>query len=733
MRIEIPTNNPAPILDREGPKPESNGEKGEPAFFAVIGQMSAEGDHSKQTVERIPSLTADRKEVQKKETEKKGHECERPFPGTMPSAFPASERQQAVAAPDSSRPACESCNTSSADGARDPEEASAEGSAAPPESASTMDPALLAGDVTSPGEPAPEAAASISPGRPSPEVSGEEFDASTDRALQGDVARAEQASVEAAGALFRTLSQPVTNTAPQAGLTARVATPPSASPETDSSQAPAKGASTLAAPGPSVDLTLAAQRALDAVGGARTKAGVLEIGVTAPSVAANDKHSSESFDNQQGAKGGWSSGQHGNHEQAAVSPQALQRPSEVCPATPPAGLTTPVAPPPSASPETDSSQAPAKGASTPAAPGPSVDVTLAAQRALDAVGGARTKAGVLEIGVTAPSVAANDKHSWESFDNQQGAKGGWSSGQHGYHEQAAVSPQALQRPSEVCPATPPAGPVPALFTSSGRAGNPIEVPDRGSSEAQLADVEAAKSESAEYHPLPDDSASLAAADMQTAQSMIPHSQPARTSATDLPVSGMLRQVQDAESVTSTSWVAGAPSRPNAAEADLNGLSALVAPKHAAPSQEPDFLSQLARRIDMQLRDGENVIRIQLKPSSLGRIEIRAETSGTGVVAAIITESSGVKNYLEHNLHLLQQSFLDQGLKVDRINVTVQEGFQPQHSSSGHQDSRSGGGQQGDSRSPVWHASQFEWSSEELTVDTQTLMALRPHSTFHAVA
>jgi flagellar hook-length control protein FliK len=613
MRIEIPTNNPAPILDREGPKPESNGEKGEPAFFAVIGQMSAEGDHSKQTVERIPSLTADRKEVQKKETEKKGHECERPFPGTMPSAFPASERQQAVAAPDSSRPACESCNTSSADGARDPEEASAEGSAAPPESASTMDPALPAGDVTSPGEPAPEAAASISPGRPSPEVSGEEFDASTDRASQGDVARAEQASVEAAGALFRTLSQPVTNTAPQAGLTARVATPPSASPETDSSQAPAKGASTPAAPGPSVDLTLAAQRALDAVGGARTKAGVLEIGVTAPSVAANDKHSSESFDNQQGAKGGWSSGQHGNHEQAAVSPQALQR------------------------------------------------------------------------------------------------------------------------PSEVCPATPPAGPGPAPFTSSGRTGSPTEVTDRGSSQAQLADVEAAKSESAEYHPLPDDSASLAAADMQTAQSMIPHSQPARTSATDLPVSGMLRQVQDAESVTSTSWVAGAPSRPNAGGADLNGLSALLAPKHTAPSQEPDFLSQLARRIDMQLRDGENVIRIQLKPSSLGRIEIRAETSGTGVVAAIITESSGVKNYLEHNLHLLQQSFLDQGLKVDRINVTVQEGFQPQHSSSGHQDSRSGGGQQGDSRSPVWHASQFEWSSEELTVDTQTLMALRPHSTFHAVA
>jgi flagellar hook-length control protein FliK len=595
MRIEMPANSATPKLDREGPKPENDEAKGATPFFAVIGQMSAEDDGSKRTVEQSPSLTAGRSEMQKKETEKgRGSEREKPSAGAAPSALLASERRQAAKAPDSSRKAFESSDSPGADGPLASKGASPEGSVAQPERASAAGPASPAASATLPTKPAPEAVGSTSPAIPSLEVPG-------------------QAAGDAKGPLFWTLSQPMTDTALRVGLTAPVASESIPSLETGSLQLPAEGTPTLATPG---------------------------------------------------------------------SP---------------------------------------------------VNVTSVPQHTLDGMSGAGIQVGVPEVDVMAPGIRTNDRRLWESFDNRQGTKGVWAWGQRGQQGQAQVSPQALQNTTEVRAAAPTAGPESALITNFRRAEIPIEVPDRSPSEAQPTGAESGENEAAGRHPLPDDLASLAVADVQPTQSITSHNQPASMSDTGMPISHTQRPVQDMEAMASTFSAAGVQLPSNEAGSDLKGLSALLAPKHNVPSQEPDFLSQLARRIDMQLRDGENVIRIQLKPSSLGRMEIMAQTSGPGVMATITTESSAVKNYLEHNLHQLQQSFLDQGVKVDRIDVTVQEGFQPQHSSSGSQDSRSSGGQQGESKSPVWQGAQSEWSSEELAVDTQTLMILGPHSTFQTVA
>jgi flagellar hook-length control protein FliK len=93
----------------------------------------------------------------------------------------------------------------------------------------------------------------------------------------------------------------------------------------------------------------------------------------------------------------------------------------------------------------------------------------------------------------------------------------------------------------------------------------------------------------------------------------------------------------------------------------------------------------------------------------------------------------VKNYLEHNLHILQQSFQDQGLKIDRIQVTVQEGFWPHHSSSGNQESHSGTGQREEADPTVWQSERVERTVEELALDAHTLALMSPHHTFHTVA
>lgn len=165
------------------------------------------------------------------------------------------------------------------------------------------------------------------------------------------------------------------------------------------------------------------------------------------------------------------------------------------------------------------------------------------------------------------------------------------------------------------------------------------------------------------------------------------------------------------------------------------LSATGNAKAAPPEtglHSSDFITQIAERMQIQLRDGKGEIRIQLKPDSLGRLEIAAENTSHGVVARIVAESSTVKTYLEGNLHSLQQALQDQGLRVDRIQVTVQEnnGFQ---SSSGHAGGpgQSGSGNHGKGNGRF--TDNPENYPDELTVDVAAWIRLNPNSRFYTIA
>lgn len=230
-----------------------------------------------------------------------------------------------------------------------------------------------------------------------------------------------------------------------------------------------------------------------------------------------------------------------------------------------------------------------------------------------------------------------------------------------------------------------------------------------------------------------DSNASAPGNDQTAQGRLFQSLPTQTGAAVSAMLGNLRPAQHSGSMTLTFWGADMQTHPYATSPESKALPALLALKQSALPTDPDFLMQLAERIQTQLRAGENIVRIQLKPSTLGRLEIRAETSGSGVQATIFTESTGVKNLLEHNLQILQQSCQEQGLKIDRINIAVQEGLWNQHASSGQHGARSGSGEHDNSGTPASYGDRLEEAGEELTLDTETLAALGPHSTFHTIA
>jgi hypothetical protein len=316
--------------------------------------------------------------------------------------------------------------------------------------------------------------------------------------------------------------------------------------------------------------------------------------------------------------------------------------------------------------------------------------------------------------------------------------------------QAGAKPQPLRRqgqePAQVdVPAREPGRPdsahrmapivVPGanLRGDSSGEGNLLVSLNRMFMEAQRAAVDTARDKTVVRPPLPANDAEAAPAEAPEVPHGFAPDALVRANASMAGTHAALCPIQRSASMTSIPGATGVQLPVYTAPAEIKALAALLAPKSPAPAQEPDFLAQLAARMQMQLRDGESIMRIQLKPSTLGRIEIKAETMVSGVAATILTESPSVKNYLEHNLHILQQSFQDQGLKIDRIQVVVQEGFWAHHSSSGNQESHSGTGQQEKADPTVWKSERVERTVEELALDAHTLALMSPHRTFHTVA
>lgn len=158
-------------------------------------------------------------------------------------------------------------------------------------------------------------------------------------------------------------------------------------------------------------------------------------------------------------------------------------------------------------------------------------------------------------------------------------------------------------------------------------------------------------------------------------------------------------------------------------------------RESAGAEAKSLVLELAERIQVQVREGRGEVRIQLKPESLGRLEIRAENTANGVVARIAAESGSVKSHLETNMQILQQSLQEQGLRVDRIQIVVQDGFDAQTPSGYHAHSgNSGSGHERGGGRGAGGADGFgENPSDETSPDQAARRSLNPNVRFYTVA
>jgi len=101
----------------------------------------------------------------------------------------------------------------------------------------------------------------------------------------------------------------------------------------------------------------------------------------------------------------------------------------------------------------------------------------------------------------------------------------------------------------------------------------------------------------------------------------------------------------------------------------------------AQSQKPaqDFLptylvDQVGRQISRALLKADRVIRLQLKPPELGAVKIEMDIQDNVLRLEMITESSSVKELMLSNIHELKNALMEQGIKIEELDVQVKHDF-----------------------------------------------------------
>ena len=82
------------------------------------------------------------------------------------------------------------------------------------------------------------------------------------------------------------------------------------------------------------------------------------------------------------------------------------------------------------------------------------------------------------------------------------------------------------------------------------------------------------------------------------------------------------------------------------------------------------LDQIVKRAVIHVKNGQHEAKIDLKPDFLGHVRMQVTTVNHQVTVKILTEFSIVKDMIENNIHQLKADLQQQGLNVDKLEVSV---------------------------------------------------------------
>ena len=93
----------------------------------------------------------------------------------------------------------------------------------------------------------------------------------------------------------------------------------------------------------------------------------------------------------------------------------------------------------------------------------------------------------------------------------------------------------------------------------------------------------------------------------------------------------------------------------------------AAGQNSPPTQA---LDQIVQRARIQLSGGQHEARVDLKPEFLGHVRMQVVAENHQVTLKILTEHGFVKDMIENNIHQLKADLQQQGMTIDKLEVSV---------------------------------------------------------------
>ena len=90
------------------------------------------------------------------------------------------------------------------------------------------------------------------------------------------------------------------------------------------------------------------------------------------------------------------------------------------------------------------------------------------------------------------------------------------------------------------------------------------------------------------------------------------------------------------------------------------------------SEGSNTFGQLFRTAAFLLKNGRSEVKMSLHPESLGHLRIRILTESHQVTVKVMAETLVAKEMIEHNLHQLKADFQNQGLEIEKFDVSLSQ-------------------------------------------------------------
>ncbi|MBI5163628.1 MAG: flagellar hook-length control protein FliK [Magnetospirillum sp.] len=124
-------------------------------------------------------------------------------------------------------------------------------------------------------------------------------------------------------------------------------------------------------------------------------------------------------------------------------------------------------------------------------------------------------------------------------------------------------------------------------------------------------------------------------------------------------------------------------------APTQAAQAPQAPRHIPPQQ---VIDQVTVQIDKAVKDGQDTIKVQLKPVELGRIEVKLEMGSDGKVTGTVTaDRAETLQILQKDARGLEKALQDAGLKAESGSLSFNLRGEQQQNANDNGSGRSGRG------------------------------------------